>query len=280
MINRDTKLCISIAQKSSNFGTTLHNMAYGALGLNFIYKAFSITNLEGAMAGVRALGIRGCSVSMPFKQAVIPFLDILDETAKMTGAVNTIVNDGVYLTGFNTDLIGARIVLASLQPQSNERILILGAGGVARAFLVALREMGCRNVAVANRDYEKITALQTIMKCSAIPWHARQERQVHLLINATSIGMTPDVHLMPVDINFIKGTRAVVDVVVSPMETSLIACARDAGKSVVSGYQMSLEQSMEQFYLYTGHVAPRAIMENGIRELLQKNLHETFCARN
>lgn len=268
MINKDTQLCISIAEIPSNFGTTLHNMAYEALGLNFMYKAFGTPDLQGAIAGVRALGIRGCSVSMPFKQAVIPLIDVLDETAESTGAVNTIVNDGRRLTGFNTDLIGARLVLASLQPQSNEHILILGAGGVARAILVALREMGCSNVAVANRDHSKIASMKTIMNFSSIPWCARQEKQVKLLINATSIGMTPDIEIMPVDMEFINGTRAVMDVVTSPMESNLISCARKAGKVVVSGYQMCLEQAIAQFFLYTGRPAPRAVMEDGIRKLL------------
>lgn len=270
MIDKDTQLCISIAEKPGNFGTTLHNMAYEALGLNFIYKAFGINDLESAIAGVRALGIRGCSVSMPFKQAVIPFLDILDETVERTGAVNTIVNDGACLTGYNTDLVGARIVLASLQPQSDEHILVLGAGGIARSILVALHEMGCSNISVANRDLEKIISMESLVNCSAIPWRARQQNKAQVLINATPVGMTPNVLDMPVDIEFILSTRAVMDVVVSPMESSLIACARKAGKSIVSGYQLSLEQTMEQFLLYTGHAAPRVIMEKGIEKLLQQ----------
>lgn len=268
MINKDTQLCISISQKPSNFGTTLHNMAYDALGLNFTYKAFEVSDLRGAIAGVRALGIRGCSVSMPFKQDVIPYLDFLDETAEKTGAVNTIVNDGTCLTGFNTDLVGARVVLSTLLPRINEPVLLLGAGGVSRAFLTALRDMGCTNVTVANRDLAKVDSLQKIMKCSAIPWHARQEHKSQLLINATSIGMAPDIQIMPVDIDYINSVRAVIDVVATPMETRLIACARIAGKDVVSGYQMSIEQTAAQFLLYTGRQAPRAVMENGIRKLM------------
>lgn len=268
MINKDTQLCISIAELPSNFGTTLHNMAYTALNLNFIYKAFAISDLAGAITGVRALGIRGCSVSMPFKQAVIPFLDSLDETAQSTGAVNTIVNDGGHLTGYNTDLIGAHIVLASLQPQADESVLILGAGGVARAILVALRQLGYKRVSVANRDVDKIAALNTIMPCSAVAWEARAQQPVQLLINATSVGMTPAEELMPVDVDFVQGLRAVMDVVVSPMESRLIACARASGKAVALGYQMSLEQAAAQFTLYTGRAAPRSVMEEGIRTLL------------
>jgi shikimate dehydrogenase len=269
IINRDTQICISIAAQPSNFGTTLHNMAYEALGLNFIYKAISVNDLEGAITGVRALGIRGCSVSMPFKRAVIPFLDILDETVEITGAVNTIVNDGTCLTGFNTDIIGARLVLASLQPQRDERILILGAGGVARAILAALRQLGCTRITIASRDIEKAGNLNAIMPCSAIKWDEREQEPVQVLINATPIGMTPFVELMPVSPEFILKVRAVMDVVVSPMESRLIAFARSAGKSVASGYQMSLEQAAAQFFLYTGCSAPRAVMDAGIYKLLK-----------
>ena len=268
MIDKDTQLCISIAKLPSNFGTTLHNKAYAALNLNFIYKAFATNDLAGAIVGVRALSIRGCSVSMPFKQAVIPFLDSLDETAQSTGAVNTIVNDGGHLTGYNTDLIGAHIVLASLQPQADESVLILGAGGVARSILVALRQLGYKSVSVANRDVDKIAALNTILPCNTLAWEARAQRPVQLLINATSVGMTPHAELMPVDADFIRGVRAVMDVVVSPMESRLIACARAAGKEVALGYQMSLEQAAAQFTLYTGRAAPRSVMEEGIRSML------------
>lgn len=268
MINKDTQLCISIAERPSNFGTTLHNMAYETLGLNFIYKAFRVTDLRGAIAGVRSLGIRGCSVSMPFKQAVIPFLDVLDETAECTGAVNTIVNDGHRLTGFNTDLIGVRSVMSVLQQRNSEDILVLGAGGMARAILAVLREMGCTNIFVASRDPSKFALLKAIVDCTLIPWQERHERKAQILINATSIGMTPDAQLMPVDIEFINSTHVVIDAVVSPMETNLIAYAKKAGKIVVPGYQISLEQAVAQFFLYTQTPAPRIIMEAGIQKLL------------
>lgn len=268
MLNKDTQVCISIAEIPSNFGTTFHNLIYEALGLNFIYKAFRTDDLRGAIAGVRALGIRGCSVSMPFKQSVIPFLDDLDETAQRTGAVNTIVNNGRFLKGFNTDLIGARSVLASLQPKCNEQILVLGAGGVARAILVALREMNCSNIAVANRDLNKTASLKKIIDFTEVPWNARQEKKISLLINATSIGMIPNQQNMPVDMDFISRTRAVMDVVACPIESKLISNARKAGKLVISGYQMNIEQAAAQFFLYTGENPPRDVMENCIKKIL------------
>jgi shikimate dehydrogenase len=269
MINKDTQICISISREPSNFGTTLHNLAYQALNLNFIYKACRVTNLVSAIDGVRALGIRGCSVSMPFKQVVIPLLDDLDDSAQSTGAVNTIVNKAGHLTGFNTDLVAARLALASLNLQSDEQILILGAGGIARAILVALRELGYKKVIVANRDKSKIKSLSEIMPCGIVDWGMRELDSVAVLINATSVGMTPDSQSMPVSSSFIKGLRAVIDVVVSPMETRLISCAREAGKLVISGYEISLEQAAAQFTLYTGHPAPREVMMGGISKLLK-----------
>src|ERR1700689_5705852 len=103
MLNKDTTLCISLAGRPSNIGTRFHNYLYDELGLNFAYKAFTTRDLDGAIGGVRALGIRGCSVSMPFKEAVIPLGEELTASAKAIDSVNTIVNDGGRLTAYNTD---------------------------------------------------------------------------------------------------------------------------------------------------------------------------------
>ncbi|TSA58518.1 MAG: shikimate 5-dehydrogenase [Methylophilaceae bacterium] len=269
MINKDTQLCISVASRPGNFGTTLHNAAYAALGLNFVYKACGITDIAATMVGVRALGIRGCSVSMPFKEAVITYLDELDETAQVIGAVNTIVNDAGRLTGYNTDVIGARVALEALQARPSESVLLLGAGGAARAILFALRQIGFNQVRVAGRDLEKIHRLDTILSCQPVAWAERQKAPVDLVINATSVGMNPNAESMPLEEAFIQQSRAVMDVVISPIETRLIGCARSAGKGVAPGYLMSLEQTMAQFTLYTGVKPPRNLMEQDMRRLLE-----------
>ena len=103
MLNKDTTLCISLAGRPSNIGTRFHNYLYEELGLNFVYKAFTTGDIEGAIGGVRALGIRGCSVSMPFKEAVIPLVEELTASATAIDSVNTIVNDDGRLTAYNTD---------------------------------------------------------------------------------------------------------------------------------------------------------------------------------
>src|SRR3954470_6893753 len=104
ILNKDMQVCISLAGRPSNIGTRFHNFLYDELGLNFVYKAFTTDDLEGAVRGIRALGIRGCSVSMPFKEAIIPFLDDVEDSAAAIDAVNTVVNDAGRLTGANTDV--------------------------------------------------------------------------------------------------------------------------------------------------------------------------------
>jgi shikimate dehydrogenase len=268
MINKDTQLCISLASRPSNFGTTLHNAAYVAMGLNFVYKAFGITDLEGALTGVRALNIRGCSVSMPFKEAVLPLLDDLDETARLIGAVNTIVNDAGRLVGYNTDAVGARKALEAIRAKPGETVLLLGAGGAARAIAFALRQMGFTQVQVSNRDPKKISQLDSILHCDSVPWEERHQAGADLLINATAVGMSPAADRSPMEAGFLRQARAVMDVVVSPMESSLIKLARSMGKEVAPGYLMSLEQAIAQFRLYTGEAPPRNVMEENLNRLL------------
>jgi shikimate dehydrogenase len=268
IINKDTQLCISLASRPSNFGTTLHNAGYTALGLNFLYKAVGINDLTGAIAGVRALNIRGCSVSMPFKETVLPLLDELDETARAIGAVNTIVNEDGKLSGYNTDTIGAYKALESINVCPEDSVLLIGAGGVARAILLALKRLGFSRVCVTNRDTRKIEQLNSIMSCEIVPWNKKHRHSVDILINATSIGMNPDAQNSPMGSDFLRQTRAVMDVVVSPIESRLIYDARSLGKEVVPGYMMSLEQAIEQFRLYTGEMPPRGILEEKLKRLL------------
>ena len=112
MLNKDTRVCISLAGRPSNLGTRFHNFLYGELGLDFVYKAFTTADLEGAVRGVRALGIRGCSVSMPFKAAILPLVDVVEPSAAAIDAVNTGVNDDGVLTAANTDVEAVATLLA------------------------------------------------------------------------------------------------------------------------------------------------------------------------
>ena len=150
VINKDTQLCVSIAERPGNFGTVIHNAAFKYCKLNFIYKAFSVTNLENAIRGIKGFNIRGCGVSMPFKEAVIPFLDWIDPTALKIGAINTIVNDNDQLKGYNTDVYGVTTSIENLNLNSNTTVLIKGAGGIAKAIIFALKNNGLQNIYISN----------------------------------------------------------------------------------------------------------------------------------
>src|SRR6476469_9061029 len=121
LLNKDTKLCISLAARPSNIGTRFHNYLYDRLGIDFIYKAFTTTDIAAAIGGVRALGIRGCSVSMPFKEDVIALVDHVEPSARAIHSVNTIVNDGGVLTASNTDYLAVERLIAEygLRPQQS-----------------------------------------------------------------------------------------------------------------------------------------------------------------
>ena len=150
MINRDTQLCMSLAGRPGNFGTRFHNYLYEKLGLNFIYKAFTTQDIEAAVKGVRALGIRGCAVSMPFKESCMSFLDAIDPSAKVIDSVNTIVNDNGKLIGFNTDYIAVKSLIIHHQLNTTKRVMIRGSGGMGKAVIAAFRDAGFSDVIIAQ----------------------------------------------------------------------------------------------------------------------------------
>jgi shikimate dehydrogenase len=141
-ITKDTVLCMSLAGRPSNVGTRFHNFLYAKLGLDFVYKAFTTTDLAAAIAGIRALGIRGCGVSMPFKEAGIELVEEMDGSAEAIGSVNTIMNTGGRLRAYNTDCLAVAKLLAGHQVPVDHAFAVLGGGGMARAVVAALRDAG------------------------------------------------------------------------------------------------------------------------------------------
>jgi shikimate dehydrogenase len=248
----------------------MHEAGYRALGLPFTYVPFEVRDLAGAIAGMRALGIRGFGVSHPFKQDVIPLLDALDPVAARIGAVNTIVNTDGRLVGHNTDWIGATRALEEQRPLAGARVLLLGAGGAARAIAFGLREKQAQTT-IANRDMTKARALANDVhgsgegRVEVVAWEARASRVAgcDVIVNATSLGQL-DVAAadspLPGDA-FPDGWNGVVmDIVYKPIHTPLLAAARARGVHVVHGGRMLLHQATAQFHLYTGETAPLEAM--------------------
>lgn len=245
----------------------MHLAGYRALGLDFTYIPFAVTDVEGAARGMRALGIRGLGVSMPYKQAVIPLLDELDPVAERIGAVNTIVNNDGRLRGYNTDWIGAVRALEEVTQLGGARVLLLGAGGAARAVAFGLAERGAR-VTVANRDLEKARRLAAAVGGAAAPLDAALAHDHGVLVNATSLGMAEVDPRSPVPEEVLREGLLVMDIVYKPMITELVAAARRRGATAVHGGRMLLHQAAEQFRLYTGREPPLDAMDEALRAQL------------
>ncbi|GGG00873.1 shikimate 5-dehydrogenase [Rhodococcoides trifolii] len=249
-LNRDTKLCMSLSARPSNFGTRFHNFLYDELDLDFVYKAFTTTDLRAAIGGIRALGIRGSAVSMPFKEACIEYLDVLHDSASAIASVNTIVNDDGVLHAYNTDYQAVADLVAQANFPTDWTVTVAGSGGMAKAVVAALRDAGFTNGTVAARNTESGPALADLYGYRWSP----EVQGADLLVNVTPIGMAggPDSDSSPFTGDQISGAHAVFDVVAMPSETPLIVAARAAGKPVVTGAQVIALQAAEQFVLYTG----------------------------
>ena len=250
-IGRDTMLCMSLAARPGNFGSRFHNHLYESLELDYVYKAFTTRDLNGAIAGIRALGIRGCAISMPFKEAVIPLLDALSPSARAIDSVNTIVNDQGHLTGFNTDYIAVRSLVAKQRLPNDTAFVLRGSGGMAKAVAAALRDEGLGKGTIVSRNEP---AGRALAGSYGFEWRADlPEAPTPFLINATSLGMTgADESVLAFSERAIAACQVAFEVVALPPETPFVRRARALEKSVILGSDVAVIQALEQFVLYTG----------------------------
>ena len=252
-IGRDTRLCMSLAERPGNFGSRFHNRLYERLGLDYVYKAFTTTDLTGAVGGIRALGVRGCATSMPFKEAVIPLLDQLAGSAAAIDSVNTIVNDDGMLTGYNTDYSAVRDLLDRAGVDPALPFALRGSGGMAKAVAAALRDRGHRHGTIVARNEATGRALADSY---GFDWQAAVGDGAPLLVNATPIGMSgdnEDALAFPADV--VARCTVAFEVVALPAETPFLRAARAASKATIAGADVAVLQALEQFVLYT-HVRP------------------------
>jgi shikimate dehydrogenase len=256
-LNKDTRLCISLAARPSNIGTRFHNHLYEQLGLDFIYKAFTTTDIAAAIGGVRALGIRGCSVSMPFKEDVIDLVDEVEQSARVIHSVNTIVNDAGRLTASNTDYLAVQRLIDEHGLDPSGTVLIRGSGGMASAVGAAFRDHGFTAGTIIARNTATGEALADRLGYA----YAAEvgERSAEVLVNVTPVGMAggPEENDQAFDATAIAKAHTVFDVVALPSETPLIVAARAAGTPVITGAEVIALQAAEQFERYTG-VRPTA----------------------
>lgn len=252
MINKDTQLCMSLSGRPGNFGTRFHNYLYEKLGLNFIYKAFTTTDIEHAVKGVRALGIRGCAVSMPFKESCMPFLDEITPSAAAIESVNTIVNNSGRLTAYNTDYIAIAKLIAKYQLDPTACVIVHGSGGMAKAVVAAFKNAGFEQVKVFARNAQTGRYLADLYGLEYI--NSLENQQAEILVNVTPIGMAgaKEAAELAFPAAMIEAAQVAFDVVAQPADTSFIRYATQHGKRTISGAEVIVLQAVEQFELYTG----------------------------
>lgn len=240
----------------------MHNAAFRALELDLRYLPFEAKTLAEFLPLLAELRIGGLSVTIPFKEQIVPHLEKLDAAARRAGAVNTVVKRWNRLEGYNTDTAAAMAPLRGRIRLRGARVGVLGAGGAARALLAGLRRRGAQ-VTVFSRNRRKGAALAERFGARHLPWGKSRRFRCDLLVNTTPVGMAPDVSRTPIPGTWIAAPL-VYDTIYNPPETRFLNLARRRGVDVLGGIEMFLQQGATQFELFTGRRAPFAEMRRAV----------------
>jgi shikimate dehydrogenase len=268
-----------------SFSPFMHNAAFAALDINAVYLSFSTSpdRLKEAINAIRALEIKGLNVTIPFKERVIPLLDGVDKEAQRIKAVNTIKNEAGRLIGYNTD---GRGFVSSLRQglrvsARGKRILILGAGGAARAVAFALAKDGAASIAIfdiikrrakrVSGDIQKsFPRCRTLALDAIFPSWMQERGGIDILINATPVGMKPSDPAL-IELKNLPFKPVVCDLIYNPPRTKLILAAQKIGLKNMNGLGMLLHQGALSFEIWTGKEAPLGVMKKALEDFMGKN---------
>jgi len=282
-ISGNTRLCGVIGDPVEHtMSPVMHNAAFRERGIDYFYVPFRVKKEElgKAIEGMRALNIKGLNVTIPHKVAILQFLDKLDSLAEQIGAVNTIVNDDGVLTGYNTDATGflQALLERGIEPEG-KNVVIIGAGGASRAISFILADRGAHLV-ILNRllelDWAKELAGRISQAFSKEVEALELNREnltgalgkADILVNATSVGMSPNIDQTPVDADLLRPELVVFDIVYNPIKTRLLREAEAAGAETISGLDMLIWQGALAFEIWTGQKAPVKLMREEALKLL------------
>jgi shikimate dehydrogenase len=279
-----TKVCCVIGDPvEHSLSPLMQNAAFKEKGLDYIYVPFNVrfAELGRAVHGIRSLHIKGANITIPHKVEVISYLDEIDTLAEKIGAVNTIVNRKGVLKGYNTDAAGfyQAMIAAKCDPE-DKNVVLLGAGGAARAIAFMLAQNGAV-ITVINRNFDKAKELADHVfhhfgrRIHPLTWEQGNIKaalnKADVIVNATSIGMYPSVTGIPFPITLIRPTHVVFDLVYNPYKTRLLAGAEKFGARIISGLEMLVWQGAASFKLWTDQDAPVDIMKKVVLRALTED---------
>ena len=282
-ISPATRLCAVIGNPvGHSLSPALHNAAFDALGLDFVYVAFRVEDLKGAVGGMRALeNFRGLSVTIPHKIEIMGYLDEIDEIDRSIGSINPGINEGGRLIGFGTDGPGAlKAIIDAGVGLDGATVLLLGAGGAARAIAFTLaRQPGLKKLVLMDingtvldglaSDLGKGTPAAVEGELMGEAGLARRAAEADIIVNCTPVGMHPREDASPLPAELLRQGQVVFDIVYTPLETRLLADARARGCTVISGVEMFINQAVLQFERFTGAAAPLEVMRRVVLERLR-----------
>tara|TARA_B100000787_G_scaffold169616_1_gene161376 strand:- start:512 stop:1297 length:786 start_codon:yes stop_codon:yes gene_type:complete len=255
IINNKTSLYLSCSSSPGNFGATLYNYFFEKKNINSIYLPRFCDHPEEMVASIKAFNCMGCSVSMPLKNKVIPFLDELSEDAKLSQSVNTIVNQDGWTVGHNTDIYGVTKVL---QDAAVKKVIIYGSGSVVDSIIISLKSMNVDSISIYSRNALMAAQKSRLHNVKFLDSIRSISPNYDLLINATPAKYEGDLNILSNSVNMI------FDLVVSSSETNIINAAKNLGKPFFTGISMTKYQFQKQFLIYTGIEIPISEIDNAI----------------
>lgn len=254
----------------------MHNAAFKHLKMDCVYVPFRVKreNLDTAIAGARSMGIKGLNITIPHKRDVINYLNEITQAAQLIGAVNTLKFDKNRVTGYNTDGMGAVKAIGEITSIKGKKIIIIGAGGAARAISFQLLFSGAGEILIANRTMKNACKLTEDLRgnfnasigCLGLNVKLNEElNDADVLINTTPVGMHPNEDQKPiVSSDMMHQDLVVNDIVYNPLKTGLLKEAEKAGAKTISGTKMLIYQGVEAFRIWTGITPPVEIFEKAL----------------
>ncbi len=282
-IGTSTRLCAVIGNPiGHSLSPAIHNAAYSELGLDFVYLAFRVEDVGGALSGMRSLeNFRGMSITIPHKVEAMRHVDAIEDVDRRIGSINTVVSDGGTLTGLGTDGPGAHKALTDAGVEiDGRRILMIGAGGAARAVAFTLAgNTKLRELMLLDVDETVLSGLKSDLRegtgasVSAAVMSdqslAAAMESADIVIHCTPVGMHPNAGASLVPAALFRAGQVIFDIVYTPLDTKLLREARSRGLQVISGVDMFVNQAVLQFERFTGCEAPVEVMRRVVMERLR-----------